>query len=125
MSCRAGRCSFWLDWQGNLGNCGMYPSVKLPLAGRGFGDVWRQVVEETEKVRYSPVCTNCPNFRICHPCIAMVCNETGSAEGRPEYLCRMNAAAANYYAEYAQKLSGIPATRPFQPEAEGCQLDEI
>lgn len=28
MHCRAGHCSFWVDWQGNLVNCGMYASAK-------------------------------------------------------------------------------------------------
>lgn len=105
MHCRAGRCSFWLDWQGNIGNCGMYSSVKVPLKGRSFAEAWKQVVEETEQVRYSPVCTNCPNFRLCHACIAMVYNECGDINGRPEYLCRMNQAAARYYQEYAKLLS--------------------
>ena len=105
MHCRAGRCSFWIDWQGNIGNCGMYTSVKFPLKGRGFADAWKQVVEETDRIRYSPVCTNCPNFRLCHPCIAMVYNECGDRSGRPDYLCRMNAAAARYYQAYAEKYS--------------------
>ena len=105
MHCRAGRCSFWIDWQGNIGNCGMYSSVKFPLKGRSFAEAWKQVAEETDRVRYSPVCTNCPNFKLCHPCIAMVYNECGDRSGRPEYLCRMNAASAKYYQVYAAKYA--------------------
>lgn len=100
MHCRAGRCTFWLDWQGNIGNCGMYSSASLPMGKRTFAEAWKEIVEQTNAVRYSPVCTNCPNFSICHPCIAMVKNECGTTDGRPEYLCRMNAAAANYYQEF-------------------------
>lgn len=102
MRCRAGRCSFWLDWQGNLGNCGMYSTIKVPLKDREFAEAWEEVTEETEKVRYSPVCLNCPNVYLCHSCIAMVYNETGDINGRPEYLCRMNQASARYYQEYAK-----------------------
>lgn len=122
MSCRAGRCSFWIDWQGNIANCGMYPSVKSPLKGRSFAEAWKQVVEETNQVRYSPICTNCPNHNLCHACIAMVYNECGDLNGRPEYLCQMNAASAKYYAEYAAKIrSGeLPeqplAGTPYEPE---------
>lgn len=104
MGCRAGRCSFWVDWQGNIGNCGMYSSVKASLRERNFEEAWKMVVEETERIRYSPVCTNCPNYRLCHACIAMVHNECGEEYGRPEYLCRMHAAAAKYYQEYAKLL---------------------
>lgn len=115
MSCRAGRCSFWLDWQGNIGNCGMYASVRLPMQGRSFAEAWAQVAEETNRVRYSPVCTNCPNFGLCHPCIAMVYNECGDTQGRPEYLCRMNAAAARYYQAFAQQLPDAAPASPAAP----------
>lgn len=100
MSCRAGHCSFWLDWQGNMVNCGMYGSVKIPMEGRSFSDAWRELREQTEQVRYAPYCAVCPNFWLCHTCIAMVSNECGDTDGRPEYLCRMNEAMSKYYQEY-------------------------
>ena len=127
MTCRAGRCSFWLDWQGNLGNCGMYSSTKVPVKGRTFAEAWKQVVEETEQVRYSPVCTNCPNFRLCHACIAMVYNECGDINGRPEYLCRMNQASAHYYQEYAQLLLKDQETVNVSAlqESDGCDLEML
>ena len=105
MTCRAGRCSFWLDWQGNVGNCGMYSSVKYNLKEMTLREAWEKTVMEIEQVRYSPVCTNCPNFKICHSCIAMVHNECGDVNGRPDYLCRYNAAAAHYYRVFAEKIS--------------------
>lgn len=125
MSCRAGRCSFWIDWQGNLANCGMYSSVKHRLQGNDFGQVWKQVAEETDRVRYAPVCTNCPNYHLCHACVAMVYNECGDRDGRPEYLCRMHAAAARYYQEFAAR---IPAGAPSKtirrvPEVQTCDLE--
>lgn len=123
MTCRAGRCSFWLDWQGNLGNCGMYSSVKVPVKGSSFAKAWKQVVEETEQVRFSPVCTNCPNFRLCHVCIAMVYNECGDSNGRPEYLCRMNQASAYYYQKYARLLSEDPDFEGFPEIPEDAGYD--
>lgn len=105
MSCRAGRCSFWLDWQGNLGNCGMYTTYNLSLKENSFKEAWKKVTEETEKIRFSPFCTNCPNFHLCHACVAMVYNECGDKDGRPIYLCEMNQASAEYYKEFAKKLS--------------------
>lgn len=127
MSCRAGRCSFWLDWQGNLGNCGMYTSVKYPLKGHGFAETWKQVVEETNQMRYSPVCTNCPNFKLCHACIAMVYNESGDRDGRPEYLCKMNTAAAKYYQEYAEQVPEefMQQENVREDDSFHCDLDEF
>lgn len=103
MRCRAGRCSFWIDWQGNISNCGMYSSVKVNLKNKKFIDGWHEVVEKTKKVRYSPVCTNCPNYHLCHSCIAMVYNECGDINGRPQYLCEMNKYASQYYQEFIKK----------------------
>lgn len=104
MGCRAGRCAFWIDWQGNLGSCGMYSSIRKSVAERSFEEVWKDIVEETDQIRYSPVCTNCPNYYLCHSCIAMVYNESGDINGRPEYLCRMNQAAAHYYRNYMELI---------------------
>lgn len=127
MHCRAGRCSFWIDWQGNIANCGMYPSVKFSLKGYSFSEAWKQVVEQTNQVRYSPVCTNCPNFPLCHACIAMVYNECGGHNGRPQYLCRMNAASAKYYQAYAEKYSEtLKNQEPLTiGEFPSCDLDQI
>lgn len=102
MRCRAGLCSFWVDWQGNLSNCGMFPSVKLDLKD-DFSSKWKELVELTAAVRYRPGCAGCPNQWLCHSCIAMVSNECGDINGTPEYLCRMNAASAKYYREFAEK----------------------
>ena len=33
----------------------------------------------------------------------MVSNECGDVNGTPEYLCRMNEAAARHYSEFARK----------------------
>lgn len=129
MNCRAGRCTFWIDWQGNIANCGMYPSIKRSLKDCSFAEGWRHVVEETDRVRYSPVCTNCPNCSLCHACIAMVYNECGDINGRPKYLCRMNQAAARYYQEYAEKIPSDFKSRKQQSDGiesiQKCDLEEI
>ena len=103
MSCRAGLCSFWIDWQGKMINCGMYGSVQLDTENRTFIDCWKELVEQTAQVRFAPYCTGCPNRGLCHPCIAMVSNECGDLNGRPDYICKMNEAQARFYQEYARK----------------------
>ena len=104
MRCRAGLCSFWIDWQGNLTNCGMYGSAHAAMEGRSFREAWQELVERTEQVAYAPFCSGCPNQALCHPCVAMVNNECGDLNGKPEYLCRMNAESARLYQEYAKRL---------------------
>lgn len=110
MTCRAGRCSFWVDWQGKLVNCGMYGSAAVELSGKSFRQAWEELSEMTSQVRYAPYCVRCPNRSLCHPCIAVVSNETGSIDGRPEYMCRMNQALSEYYIRYAREY--YPEIRP-------------
>lgn len=103
MKCRAGVCSFWIDWQGNLTNCGMYGSANISIKDKNFEDAWKELTALTEQVKYQPVCAACPNESLCHPCIAMIHNECGNLNGRPEYMCQMNQALAKYYKEYTKK----------------------
>ena len=103
MTCRAGICSFWIDWQGQMANCGMYNSAVVRIEDRPFAEAWRELVERTAEVEYLPECVACPNQRLCHPCISMIACECGQWKGRPEYVCRMNQALSRYYPEYVRR----------------------
>lgn len=123
LTCRAGRCSFWVDWQGNLGNCGMNTLFKHSLKEHTFMDAWKTIVDQTNALRYSSVCTNCPNYWLCHACAAMIMNEFGNLDGRPEYLCQMSALSAKYYQEYAKMLPDGPAdAKSVQIKSQVCDL---
>ncbi|MCD7807970.1 MAG: radical SAM protein [Erysipelotrichaceae bacterium] len=103
MQCRAGYSSLWLDWQGNISNCGMYASVTHPIEGAQLSGLWNELRQETFDVRYKSCCTKCPNQWLCHSCIAMIYSECGSDGGTPHYICEMQEYSAKYYKEYAQK----------------------
>ena len=122
MMCRAGLCSYWVDWQGNLMNCGMYGSAAVKMEGRPFQEAWRELTDLTAQVRYCPPCTRCPNKHLCHPCIAMVSNETGGLTQRPVYMCEMNQALAKCYKEYVDTY--YPGIEPGGNAAptESCEL---
>lgn len=104
MGCLSGRCSYWVDWQGNLSGCGMMDIPKISLRDHSLMEAWKEVVEWTEQLRYSPVCSNCVNRSVCFSCAAMVHNETGSFQGRPVYLCEKAKYAAKYYKEFLENL---------------------
>ena len=104
MGCLSGRCSYWVDWQGNLSGCGMMDIPKISLQDHSLMEAWKEVVEWTEQFRYSPVCSNCVNRSVCFSCAAMVHNETGSFQGRPVYLCEKAKYAAKYYKEFLENL---------------------
>lgn len=110
MTCRAGRSSFWLDWKGNLGNCGMHTSHPISLKDKSFREAWRLINEETEKFCFESECSACLNDKICHVCLAMLYNETGNLERRPAYLCEMNQASAEYYQEFMRSDGAVCKT---------------
>ena len=108
MSCRAGRCSFWLSWQGELSSCGMLTRPTCSLLHTSFAQGWREIVEKTNEARCLAMCGACPNLRLCHPCAAAAQCETMDFNGRPAYKCRMllaEAAACKKMLERMEQLT--------------------
>ena len=127
MGCLSGRCSYWVDWQGNLSGCGMMDYPKVSLKNKSFHDAWQKIVDWTDNARYSSYCGNCVNRKICYVCAAMVYNETGGFTGRPVYLCEKAKYASQYYKKFMDKLpvdmiaasTDLATTQP-----ESCVFDE-
>ncbi|MCD8383327.1 MAG: radical SAM protein [Clostridiales bacterium] len=127
MGCLAGRCSYWVDWQGNLSGCGMMDIPKVSLNDKSLADAWQEIVDWTEDFRYSAACANCVNRGLCFSCAAMVHNETGGFEGRPVYLCEKVKYASRYYKEFLDKLPESVRETGTQTEgipSENCVLDD-
>ena len=91
--CRAGRAGFWVDWNGGIRMCGMTP-VCADLTRVSFAEGWEAVRRNTLAIRLPAVCTDCPLRPLCPVCAAACYTETGDYGRKPEYLCRMTAAAA-------------------------------
>lgn len=87
--CAAGRCAWWLAWNGQLSACGMFTDASANVFQDGFTHAWQKVVEHAEHMRLAKTCQNCKNKVICHPCAAISYTETGKFEGIPEYRCQM------------------------------------
>ena len=90
MRCRAGRSTFWINWEGYMTACGMldFPGRMEPFR-EPFLDCWLKL---TEKVRTTPVlqgCANCTKRDICNVCVAMIYGETGTVDQKAPYLCSM------------------------------------
>ncbi|MCD8023618.1 MAG: radical SAM protein [Lachnospiraceae bacterium] len=125
MKCRAGHCSFWVDWQGNMTNCGVCATAKRSLRDCTLEDAWKEVHQNTKDIRVPAKCASCPNQWLCHTCISMLCSECGTCGGTPEYLCRMGEASARYYREFAEKYYPEESAKIFRRvnrvEAEACE----
>ena len=87
--CRAGSTSFWMTWDGRSLPCGMMPHpVAYPLED-GVESAWKQIREETAKLRMPAKCSGCPKRGVCSVCAAGCVTETGRFDGVPEYVCKM------------------------------------
>lgn len=85
--CRAGRCSFAIDWQGVLRPCVMFESVGVPMEGNDFKEAWKKLLQEIQKLSVPQKCADCRKQDICPACKAAIYQETGGFTDAPQYLC--------------------------------------
>ncbi len=91
MRCRAGKCTGWVTWNGNLMMCGMIPEKNTKNVFKdGFMNAWKQVTERANGIHLPAACRECPLKEQCKPCAAMVYTETGEYGKVPKYRCRMS-----------------------------------
>lgn len=94
MACRAGRSSFWINWNGVMTPCGMLLKPEFSVRELGFDKAWEAVKEATAQIRLPSECVQCRYKHMCHACAAMCATETGGFDIKPEYVCRMTQATA-------------------------------
>ena len=88
--CRAGKCSFWVTWDGRILPCGMFPGEDAEnVFQRGFAAAWKNVKKVSSAIRMSPQCSKCQMRDQCKACAAMAVTETGRFDKVPEYRCQM------------------------------------
>lgn len=87
MKCKAGSCSFVINWQGELRPCIVMDTPSVPVFEVGFQRAWKRIVEETQKIRINKKCQNCRLRKVCNTCAAASMAEKGSFDAVPEYIC--------------------------------------
>lgn len=89
ISCMAGRCSFTINWQGEMRPCVILsePAVSVFDTG-GFEAAWKRITEETAEIVLNAKCSVCRVRHLCRTCAAGALLETGNYEGIPDYMCR-------------------------------------
>ena len=91
--CRAGKCSFWVTWNGGFMPCGMLPSNDAPnVFDIGFEEAWNQTKACAVAIRLPAKCASCAARDNCKACAAMVFTETGNYHTVPEYRSEMTKA---------------------------------
>ena len=91
--CRAGKCSFWITWTGNMTPCGMLPMASFANVFEvGFDQAWQQNRAYADSIRLPAKCAGCEARDHCKACAAMVFTETGDYQTVPQYRCDMTKA---------------------------------
>ncbi|MBP3412677.1 MAG: radical SAM protein [Oscillospiraceae bacterium] len=90
MRCRAGRCSFWVSWDGTMCACGLTPFPKtFDVFDGALMEHWKDLNEAVQKHTVLEKCAGCQLRNLCKPCVATVYAETGKTEGKAPYLCQL------------------------------------
>ena len=91
--CRAGKCSFWVTWNGNFLPCGMMPQESaVNVFDQGFDRAWEWAGDFSRRIRLPAKCAVCEARDSCKACAAMVYTETGTFSAVPQYRCDMTKA---------------------------------
>lgn len=88
VTCMAGRCSFTINWQGEMRPCVIMTEPAVSVFEVGFEKAWQYIVEETDKIFLNSRCSVCRLRHLCRTCAAAALLEEGSYDRVPEYLCR-------------------------------------
>lgn len=88
--CRAGRCSFWVTWDGKLMPCGMFNLPETPnVFEEDFDESWEKIKKQVAQIRLPAQCAVCGLKESCRACAAMVYTESGNFDDIPQYRCEM------------------------------------
>lgn len=88
--CRAGKCSFWVTWNGGFLPCGMLPAEDaVNVFDVGFDSAWYRTKNAAAAIRLPAGCAGCAARDSCKSCAAMVYTETGNYATVPQYRCQM------------------------------------
>ncbi len=91
LRCRAGKCCFWVTWDGRFLPCGMISSLDPPnIFKTGFQEAWNQVHAQTAAITLPSACAACNIKDQCKACAAMVYTESGCFDTVPQYRCQMS-----------------------------------
>ena len=90
MGCMAGRSSFCITWDGRMTPCGMMNAPAARPFEDGFGESWKTICEEADRILLPAACTGCKKRHACTVCGALTMAEgQGDSTKKPEYLCQM------------------------------------
>lgn len=87
MSCLAGKCSFAVNWQGEMRPCLTFTNLSTFPFEVGVKKAWDQLVDLSSQLFLNEKCSKCKLRTICKTCVASAFCETGAFDGISPYHC--------------------------------------
>ncbi len=87
--CEAGRCAFWITWDGRMTPCGLMNQPEVFPFENGFSDSWVELGKKCLEIPICEECSSCSLRENCICCPARLKNETGFYNKPAEYLCSL------------------------------------
>jgi len=85
--CNAGKCNFWISWDGNMYPCGAYDKPVTYPFDSGFKHSWENLVKLCNEVPVCEACIECTYKNYCIKCPSRHASETGCFDKPASYLC--------------------------------------
>lgn len=104
MKCKAGKCSYTINWRGEMIPCVIMSAPSVDTIGMDFKDCWKEIVCKTEEIYTSEKCQQCTLRKVCNVCPTYSLLETGKYSGVPEYLCEYTKWTIEYFKEELKKM---------------------
>lgn len=92
--CSAGKCEFWVKWDGSMVPCRLLQNTKTFPLREGFCSAWAGLKKLCSSIPSCKECNNCPVSDYCLACPARLMAETGLYDIPAPYLCETARARA-------------------------------
>lgn len=87
--CAAGKCGFWISWDGRLLPCGLLNEPSALPFQLGFIRAWEELKQKCDRVPDCKDCKNCDLLGKCRFCPARLIAETGYFDKPAPYFCEL------------------------------------
>ncbi|MCI7783858.1 MAG: radical SAM protein [Parabacteroides sp.] len=88
LTCRAGKSSVWINWQGLMTPCVDMDVLAVSLRSTAVADAWARIVADCEALPLHHECAGCSLRPLCDVCYANATNERSRC-GDLSYLCQI------------------------------------
>jgi len=87
--CGAGKCSFWITWDGRMTPCGLMDEPSTFPFKNGFTNAWNDTQKKCFAIPSCDECQECTYKEECMSCPARLKLETGFYNKSAPYLCEL------------------------------------